>query len=31
MNILWPQMAAMAAEGTLLLTAAVLRFRKALD
>ncbi|MGB8260696.1 MAG: ABC transporter permease [Terracidiphilus sp.] len=30
-DILWPQMAAMAALGTALLTTAVLRFRKALD
>jgi len=31
MDILWPQMAAMAGLGAALLTAAVLRFRKALD
>jgi ABC-2 type transport system permease protein len=31
MEILWPQMAAMAGLGALLLTAAVLRFHKALD
>jgi ABC-2 type transport system permease protein len=31
MEILWPQMAAMAGLGTLLLTAAILRFHKALD
>jgi ABC-2 type transport system permease protein len=31
LDILWPQMAAMAALGTSLLTLAVLRFHKALD
>jgi drug efflux transport system permease protein len=31
LDILWPQMAAMAALGTVLLTLSVLRFRKALD
>jgi ABC-2 type transport system permease protein len=31
MEILWPQMAAMAGLGFLLLTAAILRFHKALD
>ncbi len=31
MNILWPQMAAMAGLGVVLLTAAILRFHKALD
>jgi ABC-2 type transport system permease protein len=31
MDILWPQMAAMAGLGALLLTAAILRFHKALD
>jgi ABC-2 type transport system permease protein len=31
MNILWPQMAAMAGLGTCLLTIAILRFHKALD
>jgi ABC-2 type transport system permease protein len=31
MDILWPQMAAMAGLGTVLLTAAVLRFHKAID
>ncbi len=31
MDILWPQMAAMAGLGVLLLTAAILRFHKALD
>jgi ABC-2 type transport system permease protein len=31
MEILWPQMAAMAGLGALLLTAAILRFQKALD
>ena len=31
MDILWPQMAAMAGLGFLLLTAAILRFHKALD
>jgi ABC-2 type transport system permease protein len=31
MEILWPQMAAMAGLGVALLTAAILRFHKALD
>jgi ABC-2 type transport system permease protein len=31
MDILWPQMAAMAGLGVALLTAAILRFHKALD
>ena len=31
LDVLWPQMAAMAALGTLLLTVSVLRFRKSLD
>jgi hypothetical protein len=31
MDILWPQMAAMAGLGAALLTAAILRFHKALD
>jgi hypothetical protein len=31
MEILWPQMLAMAASGITLLTIAVLRFHKALD
>jgi ABC-2 type transport system permease protein len=31
LEILWPQMAAMAGLGVLLLTAAILRFHKALD
>jgi ABC-2 type transport system permease protein len=31
LDILWPQMAAMAVLGFLLLTAAILRFHKALD
>jgi hypothetical protein len=31
MDILWPQMAAMAALGLALLTVSVLRFHKALD
>jgi len=31
MDILWPQMAAMAGLGVLLLTTAILRFHKALD
>ena len=31
MEILWPQMAAMAGLGTCLLTIAILRFHKALD
>jgi len=31
LDVLWPQMAAMAALGTALLTVSVLRFRKSLD
>jgi len=31
LNVLWPQMAAMAVLGTALLTVSVLRFRKSLD